>query len=267
MRELAIIGLGLMGGTFARHLLEGGYVVRGFDVVPSKMEELTPSGLRGARSAAEASAGAELVITSLPNHHIVEEAVLGAGGVLEGLPRGAIIADTSTVPPAWTRRMAGRVEARGVRWLDCPVSGTSAQARRKDLVVMGGGEREVFERCRPVFDTLGKRTLYVGPHGQAAQLKLIVNLVLFVNMAGAAEGLILGKKAGIDPEVLLDALCSGAGSSNVLQVRGNTMLKEDFTPAGPISTLLKDMDCILDSAKELDVPLPLTALAHQLYLV
>ena len=147
------------------------------------------------------------------------------------------------------------------------MSGVGKQAAVKDLVVMSAGPKNAFDLAKPAFDAIGKKTIYVSEkNGLAAQLKLVVNLVLFINMAGAAEGLTLGLKAGIPSDVMLDTLCSGAAGSNVLDVRGKDMLAEHFPPSGPIWIVLKDLACAIESAKDLDVPVPLGGLLEHFYM-
>lgn len=265
--KVGVAGLGVMGGAFAGHLLDAGFEVAGFDPVAAMYEKFKGKKLRRATSPADAAKGADLVMTSLPNYGYVEQAVTGPGGVLEGVGKGAVIADMSTVPPKFAQTMGEMVGGKGFSWLDCPVSGVGKQAAVKDLVVMSSGSRAAFERAKPAFDAIGKKTVYVGErNGMAAQLKLVVNLVLFINMAGAAEGLTLGLKAGLPPDIMLDTLCSGAAGSNVLQVRGKDMLAGHFPPSGPISVLLKDIDCIIGSAKDISSPTPLIGLLEHLYM-
>ncbi|MEK6709299.1 MAG: NAD(P)-dependent oxidoreductase, partial [Nitrospinota bacterium] len=265
--QVGVVGLGVMGGAFAGHLLDAGFGVAGYDPVEAMYAKFKGKNLRRAATAAGAARGADLVMTSLPNYRYVEQAVTGPGGVLEGLAKGAVIADMSTVPPKFAQAMGEMAQAKGLHWLDCPVSGVGKQAAVKDLVVMASGPRAAFERAKPAFDAIGKKTTYVGErNGMAAQLKLVVNLVLFVNMAGAAEGLTLGLKAGLPPDIMLDALCAGAAASNVLQVRGKDMLAGHFPPSGPIGVLMKDIDCIIGSAKDVSSPVPLIGLLEHFYM-
>lgn len=265
--KVGVAGLGVMGGAFAGHLLDAGFEVAGFDPMEAMYEKFKGKKLRRASSPADAAKGADLVMTSLPNYRYVEQAVTGPGGVLEGAGKGTVIADMSTVPPKFAQTMGEMAKGKGLSWLDCPVSGVGKQAAVKDLVVMSSGSRAAFERAKPAFDAIGKKTVYVGErNGMAAQLKLVVNLVLFINMAGAAEGLTLGLKAGLPPDIMLDTLCSGAAGSNVLQVRGKDMLAGHFPPSGPISVLLKDIDCIIGSAKDISSPVPLIGLLEHLYM-
>ncbi|MFC1491960.1 NAD(P)-dependent oxidoreductase [Nitrospinota bacterium] len=266
--KVGVVGLGIMGGAFAGHLLDAGFEVAGFDPIDEMYEKFEGMPLRRASSPAEAAQGAQLMMTSLPNYGVVEEASAGPGGIFEGAEKGTVIADTSTVPPKFSCSMAERAGERGFSWLDTPVSGVGKQAAVKDLVVMSSGPRDAFDLAKPAFDAIGKKTIYVGEkNGLAAQLKLVVNLVLFINMAGAAEGLTLGLKAGISPEVMLETLCSGAAGSNVLEVRGKDMLADNFPPSGPIWIVLKDLECAIASAKDLDVPVPLGGLLEHFYMV
>ena len=266
--KIGVVGLGVMGGAFAGHLLDAGFEVAGFDPVEGMYAKLEGKPLRRASSPADAAAGAQLIMTSLPNYGVVEKAAAGEDGVFEGADKGAVIADMSTVPPKFSRAMAGQAEERGLSWLDTPVSGVGKQAAVKDLVVMSSGPRAAYDLALPAFDAIGKKTIYVGEkNGLAAQLKLVVNLVLFVNMAGAAEGMTLGLKAGISPEIMLETLCAGAAGSSVLDVRGKDMLADNYPPSGPIWIVLKDLECAIQSAKDLDVPVPLGGLLEHLYMV
>ncbi len=266
--RVGVVGLGVMGGAFAGHLLDAGFEVAGYDPMEEMHKKFEGKNLRRASSPADAAGGAQLVMTSLPNYGVVEKAVTGPEGVFEGAEKGAVIADMSTVPPKFAASMAEKAGERGFSWLDTPVSGVGKQAAVKDLVVMSAGPKDAYDLAKPVFDAIGKKTIYVSEkNGLAAQLKLVVNLVLFINMAGAAEGLTLGLKAGIPADVMLDTLCSGAAGSNVLDVRGKDMLADNFPPSGPIWIVLKDLACAIESAKDLDVPVPLGGLLEHFYMM
>jgi 2-hydroxymethylglutarate dehydrogenase len=265
--KVGVVGLGVMGGAFAGHLLDAGFEVAGYDPENGMYKKFKGKALRRAASPADVAKGAQLIMTSLPNYGVVEKAVCGPDGVFEGASTGSIIADMSTVPPKFSRTMAELTEGKGFSWLDSPVSGVGKQAAVKDLVVMSSGPKAAFDQARPAFDAIGKKTIYVGEeNGHAAQLKLVVNLVLFINMAGAAEGMTLGLKAGISPEVMLETLCAGAAGSNVLDVRGKDMLADNYPPSGPIWIVLKDLECAIQSAKDMDVPVPLGGFLEQLYM-
>jgi 2-hydroxy-3-oxopropionate reductase len=238
--------------------------VTGYDIVEEKISALLPLGLKPAKSPKEAAAGAEVILLSLWNWATVRDVVEGENGVLANARKGQIILDTSTVEPWESKAMAERLAPKGIEWLDVPISGAASQVRVGDMVFMVGGKKEIFDQIKPILDKIGKKTVYVGKNGDAAMLKLVVNCVLFLNMAAAIEGLSLGLKAGLDPDIMLDALISGAAGSNLLEVRGKDMVKGDFTPKGKLG--FKDARLMLDSAERLQVMLPVLGLYKQLML-
>lgn len=266
MKRIAVIGLGNMGTPVASFLLKKGYQVTGYDIVKDRMDALAGLGLKKARSPKDAVSHVEMVITLLPNWHVVEEVVEGARGILEGARRGLIICESSTVPPWETKAMGERLKKRGIIWMDVPISGSAAQAREGNMVFMVGGDKKVFHKIKPVLDDIGKKTLYAGPSGSGAQLKLVVNQTLFLNQASAIEGMVLGLKAGLDPDAMWEALVSGAAGSNLIEARGKDMLRGDFTPKGSAWISVKDMATALESAKRLGVVLPVAGLYYQMML-
>lgn len=266
IKKIAVIGLGLMGTPIATLLLEAGYAVTGFDIVEKQMADLTPLGMKPAKSPKDASVEADLILLSLPNWNVVRDAVEGKDGVLEGAEKGKIIIDMGTSPPERTAAMAEMMAKRGIDWMDVPISGSSAQAKVGNMVFMVGGRSEVFEKIKPVLDKIGKKTVYVGKNGNAAMLKLVVNHILYLNQAAAIEGLVLGMKAGLDPGIMFDVITSGAASSDLIIARGKEMLADHFEPKGPVSVAVKDMGLILESAKQLGVILPVGGLYLQLLL-
>lgn len=266
IKKIAVIGLGLMGTPLATLLLKAGYEVTGFDIVEKQMADLTPLGMKPAKSPKDASLEADLILLSLPNWNVVLDAVEGRDGVLEGIKKGKIIIDTGTSPPEKSAAMAEAVANREIDWMDVPISGSSAQARVGNMVFMAGGRREAFEKIKPVLDRIGKKTVYAGVNGDGAMLKLVVNHILYINQAAAIEGLTLGMKAGLDPGIMLDAITSGAASSDLILARGKDMLADQFEPKGPVSVAVKDMGLILERARELGVMLPVGGLYQQLLL-
>jgi len=266
IKKISVIGLGLMGTPVADLLMKAGYRVTGFDIVKKQVSDLVPLGLRPVKSPKEAAQGADLMILSLPNWKAVLEAVEGKGGVLEGARSGQIVVDTSTSPPWESRALGERLAKKGVEWMDVPISGSSAQARVGNMVFMAGGKKAVFEKIRPVLDRIGKKTVYAGKSGSGATLKLAINHTLYLNQAAAIEGLVLGLKAGLDPDVLFDVITSGAASSDLLMARGKDMLRGNFSPKGPVILANKDLALSLETAKQLGVILPVGALYQQLLL-
>lgn len=266
IRKVTVIGLGAMGGPIATRLMKAGYKVTGYDVIKKQILNLIPLGLTPGKSVKQSIRGADLVIISLPNWNIVRGVAEGKDGLLAGARRGQIIMDASTVPPTETAAMAEKFAKRGVHWMDVPISGSSAQAKLGNMVFMVGGKRSVSEKIKPVLDRVGKKTVYVGSNGSGAMLKLIVNHVLFINEAAAVEGLTLGLKAGIDPEIMLNVLTSGAAASDLIAARGRDMLNGNFVAKGSIAIGIKDLGLSLDAAKQLGVMLPMGALYYQFML-
>jgi 2-hydroxy-3-oxopropionate reductase len=265
MKNIAVVGLGLMGNAIASRLMKAGYRVTGFDIVKKQIGQMIPLGLIPAKSPKDAAKGAELIILSLPSWKAVGDAVEGEGGLLESLRKGQIVMDASTSPPWESMSLGERLAKKGIEWMDVPISGSSAQARVGNMVFMAGGKKLVFAKIKPVLDSIGKKTIYVGKRGDGATLKLVINHTLYLNQAAAIEGLVLGKKAGLDPNVVLDVMTSGAASSDLLVSRGKDMLRGDFSPKGPIQMAAKDLALSLETGKHLGVVLPLGALYMQFF--
>lgn len=266
IKNISVIGLGLMGTPISTFLLKAGYRVRGFDVVKKQISNLVPLGLKPARSPKEAAQGADLVILSLPNWNAVLEAVEGKQGLISEARRGLIVLDTSTSPPLKSKALGEKLARIGIGWLDVPISGSSAQARVGNMVFMVGGKRTTFDKIKPVLDHIGKKTVYAGKMGDGAAMKLVVNHTLYLNQAAAIEGLVLGLKAGLDREVLFDVITSGAASSDLLLARGKDMLAGNFSPKGPAALAVKDVGLSLEMGKDLGVVLPVGGLYHQFLL-
>ncbi len=266
IKNISVIGLGLMGAPISTLLMKAGYEVTGFDIIKKQMSNLVPLGLKPARSAKEAARGADLIILSLPTWKAVIEAVEGKDGVIAGVKKGQIVVDTSTSPPWESKAMGERLAKKGIEWMDVPISGSSAQARVGNMVFMAGGKKSVFERIKPVLDRIGKKTVYVGKNGDGAMLKLVVNHILYLNEAAAVEGMVLGLKAGLDPEIMFDVITSGAASSDLIMARGKDMLAGNFEPKGPVVLAVKDLGFSLECAKKLGVVLPIGALYMQFLL-
>jgi 3-hydroxyisobutyrate dehydrogenase-like beta-hydroxyacid dehydrogenase len=266
IKSIGFIGLGAMGTPMTGFLLKAGYDVKGFDIVNKRMANLVPLGLKRTRSAKEAARGTDLVMLSLPNWGIVQEVMEGKEGISQVLRKGQIVVDTSTIPPLETRAMGEKLAKKGIHWMDIPVSGAATQARVGNMVFMAGGKKSTYNKVKPVLDKVGKKTVYVGKNGDAAMLKLVVNQTLFLNQAAAIEGLTLGLKAGLDPDIMYTVLISGAAGSDLIESRGKDMMAGNFKPKGALWTTIKDLDLALESAKKLGVVLPMASLYKQLML-
>lgn len=266
IKTIGVIGLGLMGTPISTLLVKNGYDVIGYDVAEKQMTNLIPLGLRPSKSPKEVAERTDLIILSLPNWNAVQEVVEGEDGLLAGSKREQFVIDMSTSPPVESRKMAEKLEKLGIAWMDVPISGSSAQAKVGNMVFMAGGKKENFDIVKPILDGIGKKTVYVGSNGNGAMLKLVVNHTLMLNQAAAIEGMVLGIKAGLDPDIMLDVLASGAASSDLITARGKDMLSGNFSPKGQLTIGVKDLALSLDSAKQLGVVLPMGALYHQFIL-
>jgi 3-hydroxyisobutyrate dehydrogenase-like beta-hydroxyacid dehydrogenase len=264
MKRIAIVGVGLLGSAVASRLLEGGFEVVGYDSLPDQVTRLAPRGLLAATSVKDAAAGADAIFTILPTPDSVEAAILSPGGLLEAMPRSAILLQMSTISPTLSRRLAGAVASAGRGFLDTPMSGTSAMVARGDCTIFVGGDAARLEVCRPVLAAIGRRAVHIGPAGSASLAKLATNLLVALNTAALAEALVLGEKGGLAPGALLDLLKDSAAASKMVDVRGPLMVEGRFEPQMKLDLFLKDLRLMLEEGQRLGVALPLTSLTQQL---
>jgi 3-hydroxyisobutyrate dehydrogenase-like beta-hydroxyacid dehydrogenase len=265
MASIGIVGLGLLGHAIASRLLHAGHAVIGFDVLPERVAALEAQGGRGAGSAAVVARSAEAVCTVLPSLATAESAIVGRDGVLDGAHPGLAVIQMSTISPRLTEALAREVTARGLGFLDCPVSGTSSMVERGDGIFFVGGERALYERWRPVLESVLPRAVLVGTVGQAMTLKLVANLLVALHSAAAAEALTLARKAGLDLGVVLDVLNSSAASSAMLKVRGPMIVRRDFPAQMKLDLFMKDIHLMQEAAESVGASLPFTDLAERLY--
>ena len=264
MKRIGIIGVGLLGSAVAARLLKREFEVRGYDVRPEQIKALRAQGLIAAGSIAEVAADADAVFTILPSLQSVEETILGAGGLAETAPPDCTLIQMSTISPELTRRLASAAAAKGLGFLDAPMSGTSAMVERGDCSIFVAGDRARADACRPIFDAIAKKTIYVGDAGMASLAKLATNLLVGLNTAALAEAFVLGAKGGLAPATLLEILKESAADSKMLEVRGPLMASHRFDPQMKIELFLKDFKLMLEEGLRLGVPLPLTNITHQL---
>jgi 3-hydroxyisobutyrate dehydrogenase-like beta-hydroxyacid dehydrogenase len=262
---VGVVGLGLLGHAVADRLLGGGHEVVGYDVLPEKLRALEILGGKPAESAEAVARAAEVVCTLLPSLATVEAAILGRDGILAGGGPGQTVIQMSTISPALTERLAREAGARGLSFLDCPVSGTSAMVARGEGILFVGGEPAALERCRPMLEAILPRVAHVGRAGQATVVKLAANLLVGLHTVAAAEALDLVRKAGLDPARVLDILTQSAGTSRMLELRGPLIVRQEFPPQMKLDLFLKDLGLILEAGGAAGAGLPLTALAQRLY--
>ena len=265
IQEMGFIGLGVMGKPMSNQLLRAGFTLTVYDISREAVEELAAAGARQASSAREVAEASEAVITMLPGDEEVKDVVLGREGVMEGIRKGAVVVDMSTISPQTVKALARDLEEKGVEMLDAPVSGGQEGAREASLSIMVGGKEGIFERMKPVFQKLGKNVSFIGDHGAGQVAKACNQIIVALTIEAVAEALIFAKKTGFDPERVRKALMGGYAQSRVLEVHGKRMTDRNFVPGGKVRSHKKDIEIVMAVARELGICLPGTALASHLW--
>jgi 2-hydroxy-3-oxopropionate reductase len=263
-KKIGFIGLGIMGSHMAANLVRAGYDVTGYDVVPASVEKLLQAGGKPAPTIAEAVAGAEVVITMLPDSPQVAEVVLGAGGVLESAPAGLLLIDMSSIAPETSLEVARAGAEHGVRVLDAPVSGGEQGAIKASLSIMVGGDDDVFAEARPIFEDLGRTIVHVGGHGAGQTVKAANQLMVAGIISLVSEAIVLLEASGVDGERGLEVLAGGLAGNRILDLKASSMLGREFAPGFRIDLHHKDMGIALSAARAAGVALPVTGLVAQL---
>ena len=254
--NIGFVGLGVMGRPMALHLLEAGYALRVYARRPDQAAPLIEAGASFSTTLADLASQSDVVITMVTATSDVEEVLLGPDGVLAGAKPGLTVIDMSTIAPQATMRIAAALAARQVRMLDAPVTGGPAGAQAATLTIMVGGDPSVLDEMRPVLDRLGRQVVHMGGHGAGQIAKACNQLALLVNAEGVAEALALGARYGLDPVTLRQALLGGIAASRVLDVFGERMAQRQFTPGMATRLYDKDLDIVLDLAREAGQQLP-----------
>jgi len=265
--KIGFIGLGAMGRPMAENLLKAGFAVTAHDIKKDKMKGLAERGAELAGSCKEAAQKSDVVITMLPSSPHVKEAILGKDGAIEGLREGTTVIDMSTIDPVTTREVSNILSRHGVEMLDAPVARGVPAAVAGSLAIFVGGNRESYEKYLPILSVMGKDILYVGEIGAGEVVKLVNNLILAVNVCILSEGLVLGVKAGVEPEILFKALSEGSANSFALQNHfKNCVFKGKFEKeVFPVEYILKDLNLALRTAENFHIPQYFGALAVQTY--
>ena len=265
-KAVGIVGLGIMGGAFATHLRAAHYPVVGYDVAGARLAALRKLGGSAAASPAGVAAAAPVVITSLPSVAAFESALFGENGIAAGARRGTIVIEASTLPLAVKERARKKLEKTGVVLLDCPISGTGAQAAVKDIVIYASGERAACTRCNAIFAGFARNAYYCGEFGAGSKLKFIANLLVTIHNLSTAEAFVLAERAGLDPELMYRVIKDGAGTSRMFEVRGPLMIKRRYQPATmKVEVYQKDIAIIKAFAAAMRCPTPLFTLSKRYY--
>ncbi|MBU2664055.1 NAD(P)-dependent oxidoreductase [Actinoplanes bogorensis] len=254
---VGVVGLGIMGSAIAGHLLDAGFDVTGSDVSPVALDEFRARGGRPAPDLATLARESAVVVTSLPT----AEAARQVCRELSGVP---IVVETSTLSLA--EKQQCRALVTGGELLDCPISGTGAQARVRDLVILGSGDPAAFETARPVLNAFARSVRHLGPFGDGTRMKLVANLLVSIHNASTAEAFALGVAAGLDPQLLYDTVRDGAGGSVIFDKRGPLMVDRAYRPAtAKVSMFIKDVSLVRDLADSVGVPTPVLDATVPLY--
>ena len=260
---IGVIGLGIMGSAIASHVIRAGHRVVGYDVRAARLRRLRTAGGSPAKSSADVGRLSRVVITSLPSADALTETV---GALVQAGHPPKIVVETSTLSIEAKERARTTLRTRGIELLDCPISGTGAQARTKDIVVYASGARAAYRRVTKVLDAFTRAHYYVGPFGDGSKVKFVANLLVAVHNVASAEALVLAMKAGLDPAKVLKLVSEGAGSSRVLQLRGPMMVKGNYRKATmTLGTWQKDMVIIAEFAKRLGSATPMFSATAPIY--
>jgi len=264
---VGVVGLGQMGSAMAKNLLAAGFDVVGFDISSDRRQAFVEAGGRLAQSPRGVAELCDRVITSLPSSKSLDVVVGGPDGLLAAERRPLTIIEASTLPLDVKERNLAVATAADAVLLDCPLSGTGAQAQSKDIVVYASGADDEVRRCVPVFDGIARAHFNLGAFGTASKMKYLANHLVTIHNVAAAEALVLGMKAGLDPALVLKVLSSGAGNSRMLEIRGPRMVANDYDGPGIAGSVFeKDLHIIGEFGRSLNCPLPLFSISSQVHL-
>ena len=266
MAKLGFLGLGLMGYPMARNLRRAGHDVAVWSHTSEKARQLaSEEQARFCATPREVAENADCIFLCVGDTAMAREVILGKDGIIEGAKPGTVVADASTVSPSESRQIGCELKAKGVEFLDAPCTGSTPGAQGGTLTFMVGGDKDVFERIKPYFEVMGKRLYYCGGPGMGLQAKLSQNLILSNLLMAFNEGMVLATKGGVNPELMLDILDNSAAKSGLVSYKAPFVFRRDFVANFSVKWMDKDIGLMLDSGKELGVPLILTGVTRQLF--
>lgn len=259
MSKIGFIGLGIMGKPMSKNLLKAGYKLLVLDLNESAMEELVSLGAGKASTPAEVASGCDVIITMLPNSPEVKEVVLGKNGMIEAIQKGSVLIDMSSISPIVSRELCEKLTEKGAEMLDAPVSGGEPKAIEGTLSVMVGGKKDVFDRCYDIMKAMAGSVVLTGGIGAGNVTKLANQIIVALNIAAMSEALVLASKAGVEPELVYQAIRGGLAGSTVLDAKAPLVMDRKFDPGFRMNLHIKDLGNALDTSHEIGVPLPLTS--------
>jgi 2-hydroxy-3-oxopropionate reductase len=255
---IGFIGIGIMGRPMAKNLIKAGYKLIVYDKF-SKFDDLVSLGAQGGTSNKDVASKSDVVITMLPNSPQVKEVILGPDGVIEGSAAGRIVVDMSSIAPAASQEIGAALKAKGIAFLDAPVSGGEPKAVDGTLAIMAGGDQKTFDTVKPILEKVGSSVTLVGDIGSGNVTKLANQIIVALNIAAVSEAFVLSTKAGVDPAKVFDAIKGGLAGSTVMNAKIPMILEGNFNPGFRIELHIKDLQNALDTAHNLNVAVPLTA--------
>jgi 2-hydroxy-3-oxopropionate reductase len=259
MITIGFIGLGIMGKPMSKNLIKSGYQLIVLDRNESAVAEVVAAGAKRAASPKEIAAHSDIIITMLPNSPHVKEVILGENGVIEGAKPDAIVVDMSSIAPLVSREVGDKLSEKGIFFLDAPVSGGEPKAIDGTLSVMVGGQQAVFDKCAPVLKAMAGSVVLAGDVGAGNVTKLANQIIVAINIAAMSEALVLASKAGVEPELVYQAIRGGLAGSTVLDAKAPLVMDRKFDPGFRINLHIKDLQNVLETSHEIGVPLPLTS--------
>lgn len=262
---LGFIGLGIMGKPMVRNLLKAGYAVHVYSIIASDVEEIARDGAQAQNSSRDVAAASDVIITMVPNTPQVEAVLFGEAGVAEALVPGKVVIDMSTISSLATQKFAETLKEVGAHMLDAPVSGGDKGAKGGTLSIMVGGEAEIFARCKPIFEVLGSRVTHVGDNGAGQVVKSCNQVLAAATMAALGESLVMGAKAGVKAEKIVEVLSAGYARCGALEIRGSQILERNFEPGFMTRLQYKDLNLAMELSQGIDAPMPIASLVRELY--
>jgi 2-hydroxy-3-oxopropionate reductase len=265
LERVGFVGLGIMGTAMARNLVRAGHELIVHNRTRTKAEQLAKDGAKISDAPREVAEKSDIIITMVPGPPEVEEVVAGEDGMLEGAREGCLIVDMSTSSPVLARRLFRAAKDRGVGMLDAPVSGGDIGAAEATLSIMVGGDEDDFWRARPLFEAMGETVVHVGGPGAGQVVKACNQIVVALVIEAVSEALVLGSKAGVEPEKVIEVLSGGLAANKILGVKAEKLISHDFAPGGKVEYHRKDLGIALAAGREDGAALPATALVDQMF--
>lgn len=264
MPKIGFIGVGIMGKPMAKNLINAGYDLIVHDINRDAVKEVVGCSAEAANSPREIAEKCEVIITMLPNSPEVKEVAFGKNGLIEGVKEGQVYIDMSSIEPLVAQEVAEKLRGKGVKMLDAPVSGGELGAIQGTLAIMAGGPEDVFEQCREILEVMGENAVRVGDIGSGQTTKLVNQIIVAINIAAMSEAFILGKKAGVNPKNIYEAIRGGLAGSKVLDAKAPLVMGRNFNPGFKIDLHIKDLANVFKTSHKLNIPLPLTSIVMEI---